>query len=108
MRRSWRKTLQKFLEALGVVTSAVLQHVGRVRVNQIALGIQNEDVRVSVDSRKAGQKGFVWIFLAHADFHHHVILVAQGGEVRVLVKKTIHGVTPAVPFAANDNEDSSV
>jgi hypothetical protein len=58
-----------------------------------------------MNPREAGQKGLVWIFLAHANFHGDIVFVEKRLQVGVLPKEAFHGVAPAAPFAAHDNED---
>ena len=76
-----------------------------MRVNQISMRIQNEDVRIPMNIREARQKVSVGIFLAHAHFHENIVLVAKCLKIGMLVKEVVQNMAPGARLAADDDED---
>src|ERR1700756_2264271 len=102
------KLIEQFPEALGVVTLSVFEFICRFGLNQVCIGVENEDMRVAMDIGKPRQESLIWILLAHADFHRHVVLVSKRREVRVLAKEGVHGMAPTAPFTPDHNKDISL
>jgi len=100
--------IEQFPEPLGVVAVSLFEFIRRLGFNQVCIGVENEDMRVAMDVGVPRQESLIWILLAHANFHGHVVLVSKRHEVRMLVKEGIHGMAPTAPFAPDHNKDISV
>src|ERR1700731_1174693 len=92
---------QETRKARDVVGVAVLKNVGALRVQEFAMRVEHEQVRITRHLWITRKKCPVLVRGTLVDFQGHEVSVTQSPNVSVVVEKLVHDVAPVAPIAAN-------
>src|SRR5437660_456167 len=100
-----RPVVEEFEDRRGAIYLAPLEHGCVLRLQQPAVCVENEKMRVTRNIRVRGEEFLVLILLAVVDLYPNVIFISRAAQDRVSDKELVHITTPAAPFAADVEND---